>query len=352
MTEQSIQDSVKEYYGEVLKSKNDLQTSACCTAEDVSDYLKPILSQIHPEVMEKFYGCGAPLPDCLEGKTVLDLGCGTGRDCFVISKLVGSAGKVIGIDMTDSQLEVAEKHKQYHADKFGYAKSNVTFLKGYIENLEAAGIKSESVDVIVSNCVINLSPEKDRVFREIFRVLKPGGELYFSDVFADRRLPKEFQTDKVLLGECLGGAMYVEDFRRLISDIGCKDFRTVTEAPIEVTSGAIKNKLGLTNFSSKTIRAFKIDLEDRCEDYGQVAYYKGTIPHSPNYFILDDHHLFETNKPLLVCSNSASMLKDTRYGQHFRIEGDLSTHFGLFDCGPTMPQSTGQTGTDTSGSCC
>jgi ubiquinone/menaquinone biosynthesis C-methylase UbiE len=115
--------------------------------------------------------------------------------------LVGENGFVIGVDMTGEQLEVARRHQKSQAKKFGFKKSNVDFRQGYIEDLASLGIKDNSVDVVISNCVINLSPNKERVFSEIFRVLKEGGELYFSDVFAGRRVPKKFQSDKVLLGE-------------------------------------------------------------------------------------------------------------------------------------------------------
>src|SRR5262249_8188378 len=156
------------------------------------------------------------LDDC----TVVDLGCGTGRDCFVLSRLVGERGRVIGVDMTPEQLAVARRHRDWHAERYGHAASNVDLREGYIEDLAALGIADASVAVVVSTCVVNLSPDKPRVFREIFRVLKPGGELYFSDVFADRRIPSALLEDPVLLGECLAGALYPEDFRRLLLAVG------------------------------------------------------------------------------------------------------------------------------------
>src|SRR5688572_365042 len=111
-------ESVKEYYGKVLSSNKDLKTSACCTADAFPEHLRSILADIHDEVKDRFYGCGSPIPPSLEGRTVLDLGCGSGRDCFLLSKLVGSKGKVIGVDMTDEQLDVAKKHLDYHTKKF------------------------------------------------------------------------------------------------------------------------------------------------------------------------------------------------------------------------------------------
>jgi arsenite methyltransferase len=287
---------------------------------------------LHDEVKARFYGCGSPIPPALDGITVLDLGCGSGRDCYVISKLVGPQGSVIGLDMTEEQLAVARRHRDHHARRFGWA--NADFRQGYIEDLAGAGIADASVDLVISNCVLNLSPDKPRAFREIFRVLKPGGELYFSDVFADRRVPRALAEDPVLLGECLGGALYVEDFRRLMGQAGCRDARIVSSAPLALTDPEIVRKAGFVGFSSMTIRAFKLDLEDRCEDFGQVATYRGSLAESPHAFVLDDHHRFQAGKPMLVCGNTADMVSRTRYAGHFTVTGDKSVHYGLFDCGP------------------
>ncbi len=344
-------ESVKEYYGKILNSNLDLKTSACCPTESMPIHLREILKDIHDEVKDKFYGCGSPIPHALEGKTVLDLGSGTGRDCFILSKLVGPRGRVIGIDMTDEQIMVAERHIDYHRQKFGFLKSNVQLIKGYIEDLEEAGIKSESIDVVVSNCVVNLSPNKERVFSEIFRVLKPGGELYFSDVFSNRRIPKELTQDPVLVGECLGGALYTEDFRRLLLQLGCKDYRLTGRSRISLLNSEIESKAGLIEFYSMTVRAFKLPLEDRCEDYGQVATYLGGLSDSPRAFVLDDHHIFERGKPMLVCGNTAMMLRDSRYGEFFKVVGSQETHYGLFDCAP-LSQAGGVTALSGVGSCC
>jgi arsenite methyltransferase len=334
MQDQAISDAVKNYYGQVLKSSQDLKTSACCSLDVIPYHIRPLLKELHPEVTERFYGCGSPLPPNLEGCTVLDLGCGSGRDCYLLSHLVGESGHVIGIDMTDEQLAVARQHCDWHAKKYGYAQSNVEFVQGYIEDLATAGIADNSVDLVVSNCVINLSPDKNKVLSEVLRVLKPGGELYFSDVYADRRIPKDLQKNPLLLGECLAGALYWEDFRRMMMELGCPDVRIVKENPITLDDPEVIEKIGMVNFRSVTIRVFKIPLEDRCEDFGQIAVYKGTIKEHPHAFDLDDHHHFETQKPLRVCGNTADMISCSRFAQHFDILGDKSIHFGLFDCAP------------------
>ncbi|PCJ16218.1 MAG: methyltransferase type 11 [Candidatus Cloacimonadota bacterium] len=328
-----MKDEVKKYYSEVLQKSSDLQTNACCSIDDVDPELKKSINKIHSEIIEKFYGCGSPIPSVVEGKTILDLGCGSGRDVYILSSLVGENGFVIGVDMTDEQLEVAKKHQDFQREKFSYKKSNVEFKKGYIEDLKSLNIEDNSIDIIISNCVINLSPDKKAVFKEIYRVLKPGGELFFSDIYTNRRIPKDLQEDPELYGECLSGAMYKEDFRRLMFEVGFCDVRLLNSGTVTIDNAIIEEKLSNYKFTSETLRAFKIqELEDRCEDYGQVAYYRGGIKNSDCFYHLDDHHIFELNRPMLVCSNTARMLKDTRLSPYFEIIGDESQHFGLFDC--------------------
>ncbi len=326
-------ETVKDYYGKQLKTNGDLKTSACCSIDSIPNHHKKILKLIDNEILERFYGCGSPMPLCLEGQTVLDLGCGTGRDVYMASHLVGENGYVIGVDMTDEQLNVANRHIESQREKFGFKKSNVDFRKGFIEDLKSMKIEDNSVDIVISNCVINLSPDKEKVFKEIFRVLKPGGELYFSDVFSSRRIPSELKSNPVLYGECLGGALYLEDFRRMLRQLGCLDYRVMSQTPIDLHNDKLENIAGMIDFRSITIRAFKIDeLEDVCEDYGQVAIYLGTIEESPHEFVLDDHHVFKKGMPMLVCGNTTSMLEKTRLKTHFQIIGDRSVHYGLFDC--------------------
>ncbi|MGH8651944.1 MAG: methyltransferase domain-containing protein [Gammaproteobacteria bacterium] len=340
--------SVQRYYGEVLISSADLKTSACCPPETLPAYLRDILAEIHPQVQDRFYGCGSPIPPALEGATVLDLGCGSGRDCYLLSKLVGPGGRVIGVDMTSEQLEIAQRYQHYHAAKFGYRSSNVELILGDIADLAAAGIANDSVDLVVSNCVINLAPDKGPVLREVFRVLKPGGELYFSDVFADRRIPAPLAGDPVLFGECLAGALYIEDFRRLLALAGCADARVCSRGLLTLDGDEVERKIGMVRFESITFRAFKLTLEDRCEDYGQVAVYLGTLAHHPHRFALDDHHLLDRGRPMLVCGNTADMLGRTRYAPHFEVRGEKRVHYGLFDCAPKATPALAAT----SGGCC
>ena len=352
MYDTNILNQVKEYYGTVLTTKKDLKTSACCNLESLPAHHREILSLIDDEILDKFYGCGSPIPPAIEGCTVLDLGCGSGRDVYLAARLVGPDGFVIGVDMTAEQLAVARRHVDSQMQRFGHTKPNVDFRQGYIEDLATCGIADNSIDLVISNCVINLSPNKERVFAEIFRVLKPGGELYFSDVFSGRRMPETVKNDPVLYGECLGGALYIEDFRRLLRGLGCLDYRVISKTAISLDNPELEQKAGMIDFYSMTVRAFKLaSLEDICEDFGQSATYLGTIAEMPHRFPLDDHHLFITGKPMLVCGNSAAMVAETRFQKHFRVTGNREVHYGAFDCAPAASKATAGDSCS-SGSCC
>ena len=343
---------VKNYYGTVLQGRDDLVTRACCCSDELlHPSIREIEKEIDNEVLTKFYGCGSPIPPALGGCSVIDLGCGTGKDVFIASRLTGADGFVTGVDMTDEQLQIARNHVASHMEKFGYAQPNVEFKKGYIEGLKELGIEDNSTDVVMSNCVVNLADDKAKVFSEIFRVLKPGGELYFSDVFTGRRIPEDLQNDQLLHSECLGGALYIEDFRRILRDLGCLDYRVVSRKKITLGNPEIEVKVGMVDFYSITVRAFKLDtLEDVCEDYGEVAVYRGTIPGYPHAFELDDQHRFITGKPMLVCGNTASMLSKTRFADHFKVTGDRSVHYGPFDCAPAHVKHAGEG--EGGGACC
>jgi SAM-dependent methyltransferase len=328
---------VQDYYGRQLRGTADLKTSVCCDASRVPAWLKPLLARIHPEVLARYYGCGLVCPALLEGARVLDLGCGSGRDLYALAQLVGPQGEVVGVDMTPEQLDVARSHQAHHAQAFGY--DNVRFLDGYIERLDALDLEPGSFDVAVSNCVVNLSPDKDAVLAGVHRLLKPGGELYFSDVYADRRLPEALRADPVLVGECLGGALYWNDFLRLATRQGFPDPRLVEDRPLEVTDPALAARTAPARFWSATYRLFRLEgLESACEDYGQAVVYRGTIPEHPERFALDKHHVLETGRAFPVCGNTWRMLHDTRFAPHFDFAGDFSRHFGLFTgCGGGLP---------------
>lgn len=323
---------VSEYYGVTLQTSSDLRTSACCPTDAVPSLHRRILSQLHPDVTSRFYGCGSPIPSHLRGAHVLDLGCGTGRDVYLASALVGPSGSVVGVDMLDSQLDVARTHQAFHARALlgDAAASNVDFRKGQIEDLKAIGLDDNAYDVVISNCVCNLSPEKEKVFAEVFRVLKKGGEFYFSDVYADRRLTSEAATHPVLIGECLGGALYTQDFRRVMRKVGFKDIRVMSCTPVALKDESLLPLVDDVTFLSVTVRAFKLDddvVEDQREDYGQTAMY---VPNedaddddddgkNKGVLTLDIDHQFKANVPCRIDSNTACILEQSRFRSMFKV---------------------------------
>lgn len=348
-----IYENVQDYYTNDLKKSDDLQTNACCTMDAPPAYIREILKKIHPEVLDKYYGCGLTIPLAVEGLKILDLGSGSGRDCYIASALVGERGNVIGVDMTEAQLAVANRHIEFHQDAFGYKQSNVGFIQGNIDDLASLNIEDNSLDLIISNCVINLCRNKQALFNTAYKLLKTGGEMYFSDVYVDRRLDVKLMEDKALHGECLSGALYWNDFLRMAKSAGFIDPRVIASNPITIENKDIEAKLGSAKFYSVTYRLFKLpQLESDCEDYGQAVRYKGTIEHAESAFDMDEHHRFEAGKIMPVCGNSFDMLHDTRFREHFDFFGDKSVHYGIFEgCGTNMPFSE-STSIDTASSCC
>ena len=337
----TIHSEVRDYYGTELKVSEDLKTNACCTLTKPPKHILEALNLVADEVQAKYYGCGLTLPSAVHGLRILDLGSGSGRDCYIAAKLVGETGSVIGVDMTDEQLAVANNHIEYHREKFGYKESNVEFIKGNIEELDALGFENESFDIIISNCVINLATDKQKVLNDAFALLKPGGEMYFSDVYSDRRVPKTLQDNRVLWGECLSGALYWNDFLNTAKNAGFTDPRATDNKPVTVENEELEILLGDIKFYSVTYRLMKIDgLESDCEDYGQAVNYKGGIPEEENAFLLDDHHYFPKGKVMSVCGNTYKMLYDTRFKEYFDFYGTWHTHYGIFEgCGGSMPFS-------------
>lgn len=323
------EDSVREYYGKDLTGTEDLATSACLVGGETDVLTRRALANVHPEVLSKFYGCGSPMPPLLGGCSVLDLGCGTGRDCYVAAQLVGSAGRVIGVDMTPEQLEVARRTLPWHMEKFGRTKAsescggkgsrksdgdrgtNVEFLQGNIEDLSP--VADGSVDVVISNCVINLARDKRAVLREVARVLSCGGELYFSDIFADRRLPEEALKDKLLLGECLAGAMDHALFAELMADVGLASYAVVSSRPVDVQPELVA-RLGGAHFTSETVRAVKLPqgtTHDDKKSYKVV--YRGGLLGQEHAFKWSQSLQFPIGEPIAVDPAVARSIQVSRY---------------------------------------
>lgn len=316
-TGDEVKDKVKNYYNN-LKDQNDLQTKACIADDKtVPRRIRQIFSMIHDEVTSKYYGCGLVIPSKLEGMKVLDLGSGSGRDCFVVSKLVGQEGHVTGVDMTEGQLAVARKHIPYHMEKFGYSKPNVEYVQGYIEKLTAAGLQENTQDIIISNCVVNLSPDKKAVLSEAYKVLKVGGELYFSDMYCDRDLPESARKHEVLWGECFSGCLCWKDLYSLAAEIGFSLPRLVSTGPIDAEREDFKKVLGDAKFVSTTYRLFK--LPETKESAKQVIY-KGNITGDEKEFVFDHQYTFKAGDAVEVDSELATILSASRFKDEFEFK--------------------------------
>ncbi|MGB0903998.1 MAG: methyltransferase domain-containing protein, partial [Mangrovicoccus sp.] len=295
----TLHDTVKTYYGETLTSSADLQTNACCDMSAPPAEVKALLDKIHPDVRDRYYGCGLLAPAALRGARVLDLGCGAGQDVYALAQMVGPEGHVTGVDMTEAQLAVARGTEDWHRQSFGYDASNVRFIEGYLEDLAALNLEPGSFDVIVSNCVINLTADKGAVFAGAHHLLREGGEIYFSDVYADRRLPEALKADPELWGECLSGALYSRDFLQLAREAGFTHPLRVSSRPFEVTSGALADKLGAARFVSETWRLFKHpELEAEAEDYGDQARYLGGADGAETVLELEESLHLTKGEPL------------------------------------------------------
>ncbi|XP_067297540.1 arsenite methyltransferase [Pseudorasbora parva] len=315
----SVYNDVKEYYGKILKKTSDLKSNACVpSAKSVPAYVRKVIAEIHPDVIAKYYGCGLVVPECLEGCKVLDLGCGSGRDCFMLSQLIGEKGHVTGIDMTEHQLEVAQKYIDYHMQRFGYKKPNVNFVHGYIEALAEAGLEEKSFDIIISNCVVNLSPDKTSVLREAYRVLKDGGEFYFSDVYSNARIPEDLKANKVLWGECISGALWWEDLIRLAEEVGFSKPRLVTASIITVGNKDLEKLLGDYKFVSATYRLFK--LPKGLEKRSCLVMYNGDIIGAEESFEFDAQFTFKVDEVMEVNGNVGNILRYSRFAEEFTFQ--------------------------------
>lgn len=224
-TEEKIKAQVQAYYSERVQAP---AAGGCCTKNstpvanitDLTGYQPEVLSSIPAAAAEKSFGCGDPLAfaEVQPGQTVLDIGSGAGIDCFIASQKVGPTGKVIGLDMTPAMLETARRN----ARDGGY--TNVEFRQGEAENMPVA---DGSVDWVISNCVINLSPAKEKVFAEIHRVLTPGGRVSISDIVADV-LPDFVRQDQLAYCGCIGGAIPEADYLSLLAQAGLADVHIET----------------------------------------------------------------------------------------------------------------------------
>ncbi|MGL4400710.1 MAG: methyltransferase domain-containing protein [Luteolibacter sp.] len=328
------------------------EAALCCPVEYDPRFLKIIPS----EVIEKDYGCGDPSTHLRPGDTVLDLGSGTGKICFIAAQVVGPTGKVIGVDMTDDMLEVANRNALIVAERLGYA--NVEFRKGRIQDLgldlnlldqelqknpisDAASylaadalaanlrvkhplIPSDSIDAVVSNCVLNLveTPLKRQLFEEIFRVLKKGGRAVISDIVSDEEIPLHLQNDAYLWSGCISGAYTEEGFLQAFADAGFYGIEILKrdDAPWQTVEGI--------EFRSVTIQAWK-GKQGPCFERNQAVVYKG-----PFLKVLDDDgHAMERGKRYAVCDKTFNLYQAAPYKEHFAFIEPL-TDIPLADAKP------------------
>ncbi|MEX2579444.1 MAG: methyltransferase domain-containing protein [Verrucomicrobiales bacterium] len=314
------------------------EAALCCPIDYDPRYLKAIPA----EVIEKDYGCGDPSRYLKPGETVLDLGSGTGKICFIASQVVGPEGRVIGVDMTDDMLEVARRNAPIVAGKIGHV--NVEFRKGRIQDLAldleildaelrkrpiadadsflsaddlAADLRlthplvvADSVDVVVSNCVLNLveSSQKRRLFEEIFRVLKLGGRAVISDIVSDEPVPEKMQRDPRLWSGCIGGALTEDGFLQAFAESGFHGIEILKrdEEPWQTAEGI--------EFRSVTVQAWK-GKQGPCYERNQAVIYRGPFSAVED----DDGHVMERGKRYAVCDKTFQLYQKPPYAGHFEF---------------------------------
>ncbi len=229
MADETITRQVSERYARALATGEQV----CCPTSYNFEDLRRFVPE---EVLGASYGCGTPagLATVRPGETVLDIGSGGGIDCFEAARLVGPSGRVIGVDMTDEMLALARRNAPLVAANLGYAAPNTEFRKGHAEALPVA---DGSVDLVISNCVINLAPDKAGVFREMYRVIRPGGRFTISDIVADQRVPNYLVHDTQKWGDCLSGALHSADYLGGLVDAGFLGVHQIKFSPWRVIDG-------------------------------------------------------------------------------------------------------------------
>ncbi len=331
----STESIVRERYAAGAKERAD---KLCCPVDYDEEYLKAIPQ----EVIERDYGCGDPSRYLCEGEVVVDLGSGTGKICFIAAQIVGPNGKVIGVDMTDEMLEVARHNAPIVAQRIGYA--NVKFRKARIQDLaldlelldrqlkskpitDAASflaadelaeelrvkhplIASDSVDVVVSNCVLNLVEPKSKraLFEEIFRVLKKGGRAVISDIVSDEEVPEEMQNDPELWSGCISGSLTEEVFLTA--------FESASFYGIQILKRDVQpwRTVRGIEFRSMTIEAFK-GKQGECFERNQAVIYRGPFKE----VLDDDNHRMERGKRYAVCDKTYNLYRKAPYQEFFEF---------------------------------
>ncbi|MBI2890978.1 MAG: methyltransferase domain-containing protein [Nitrospirae bacterium] len=292
-----LREDVRNYYAEAAKEP---QEALCCPVK----YDSSELSHIPKDVIDRFYGCGGPVAAARikEGEVVVDFGSGAGIDCFIAARKVGSSGGVIGVDMTDEMLAVAERCKAEVAGRLGY--DVVEFRKGFLEEVP---VPDATADLVMSNCVVNLSPDKRKVFAEMWRILKDHGRVVISDIVADKAVPLDMQRDVELRGACISGALTEEEFLAYLERAGFYGLRLIDRKPWKEVEGS--------RFSSVTVEGYKFEKKAGCTYIGQRVVYSG-----PFKAVIDEEgHLFPRNEPVEVCTDTAAKLRHSPYSGTFVV---------------------------------
>lgn len=288
---------VKNFYS---KAAEEPQSGLCCPV----DYDPTEIDHIPDEVLERFYGCGSPvaLAGLVDGETLLDLGAGGGIDCFIAAKKVGPGGKVIGVDMTEEMLAVANRNRTVVAENLGY--DIVEFRHGFLERIP---VEPRTVDLITSNCVINLCPDKKIAFHEMWRVLRDHGRIVVSDIVSQEAVPYHLRINPRLWGECISGALTEEEFLAYLEQAGFYGLQVLRKSYWKEVEGC--------SFFSVTIRGYKFEKTSGCVFKGQQAIYLG-----PQKAVVDEEgHLFFRNEPVEVCTDTAAKLNHPPYHESFIV---------------------------------
>lgn len=290
---------VREFYGNAAETP---QEELCCPVQPNPEDL----AHIPKEVVERFYGCGSPVGTAgiKPGETTLDLGSGAGIDVFIAAKKVGPTGRALGVDMTPQMLAVARD-----AQKDVTAALNhdvVEFREGFLEQIP---VESKTVDLVTSNCVINLSPDKPRVFAEMWRVLKDHGRIVVADIVADRDVPPHQRKDPRLWGECISGALTEEEFLAALERAGFYGLQVLKKTFWKEVAGF--------RFFSVTVRGFKFEKTAGCVYAGQTATYIGPFKGVSD----EEGHWFPRNVTVEVCTDTAAKLSHAPYAGLFTVTG-------------------------------
>ena len=292
--------TIKSFYSEAVGDKKaDILNPVCYDPE--------LLSHIPKEFRFRGYGCGSPVldADIKKGEVIVDLGCGTGVECFIAARLTGPKGKVIGVDMLDEMLEVANRAKEGVVKNLGY--ENVEFRKGYLEDLP---LEDSSVDLVISNCVMNLSVNKRKAFSEIYRVLKPGGRLVISDVVCEEEPDPSIKNDETLRGECIAGALTQRHLMSIIYETGFSSFTLIKRFPYREVQGHI--------FYSLTFQAKKPRSDKKIR-----VIYRGPLP----YIVTEKGDILYAGEVSQISEDDADILGDQifvldEYGNVTNIEAE------------------------------